>query len=102
MALPIPTFLFDVIDRDGMVAIDRLSRELRITKLQLASASGLSRDAVSKTTRLKGRSTQARLREMTEIINRVLPWAASVPQDCDWSREQQLPGFGNQKVEAML
>ena len=66
-------FLTDVIRTDGFVAPEGLSHELRITRTELAIASGLSREAVFKTTRVKGRATQARLRDIVEIINRVLP-----------------------------
>jgi hypothetical protein len=74
------TFLGDIISGEDLVEPDRLSVVLRITKGQLAAASGLSRDAVSKTRQLQAPATQARLREVAEIINRILPWCGSVPQ----------------------
>jgi transcriptional regulator with XRE-family HTH domain len=52
-------------------------RQHHITKSELALAAGLSRDAVSKAARSNSVTTQARLREMSEIINRVIPWAGS-------------------------
>jgi hypothetical protein len=51
------TFLDQVISREGVVEPDRLSVVLRITKGELAAASGLSRDAVSKTRRLQAPAT---------------------------------------------
>ena len=96
------TFLEDVIGHDGLIITDRLSHELRITKAELAIALGLSRDAVSKTTRLKAHATQARLRDVAEIINRVLPWAGSVPQAFAWYRAQPLPSFGDRTPEDLV
>ncbi|MBP9174737.1 MAG: hypothetical protein KBF54_09315, partial [Rhizobiales bacterium] len=64
-------FLSEVITEQGMIATDRLAELLRVTKTELAMATGLSRDAVSKQTRLRSRQTQARLRDTVEIINRV-------------------------------
>ena len=93
------TFLGDVISGDGLVEPDRLSVVLRITKGELAAASGLSRDAVSKTRRLQAPATQARLREVAEIINRILPWCGSVPQAFAWYRSQPIPAFGDQTAE---
>jgi hypothetical protein len=87
---------------DGLLETDRLSALLRITKLELALAAGLSRDAVSKTARLNSPATQARLRDMVEIINRVLPWAGSVPQAFAWYRAQPLPGFGDRTAEDLV
>jgi hypothetical protein len=96
------TFLDTVISHDGMVEPDQLSKALRITKGELAAASGLSRDAVSKTRRLQAPATQARLREVTEIINRILPWCGSVPQAFAWYRSQPIPAFGDQTAEDLV
>ena len=95
-------FLAEVLAADGSVATDRLSEALRVTKLELAQAAGLSRDSVSKTARLKARATQARLRDVVEIIARVLPWAGSVPQAFAWYRAQPLPSFGDQTAEDLV
>jgi hypothetical protein len=95
-------FLGDVIDQQGFIEPGHLSDMLRVTKGELASASGLSRDAVSKTTRLSAPATQARLREVAEIINRVLPWCGSVQQAFAWYRSQPIPAFGDQTAENMV
>ena len=57
------SFLGEVIDQQGLIEPDQLAGALRVTKSELAVASGLSRDAVSKTLRLRAPATQARLRE---------------------------------------
>jgi len=75
---------------------------LRITKGELAVASGLSRDAVSKARRLQAPATQSRLREVAEIINRILPWCGSVPQAFAWYRSQSIPAFGDQTAEELV
>lgn len=95
-------FLSDVVSPDGLIATDRLVDELRITKTELANASGLSRDAVSKSARLNAQATQARLRDVVEIVNRVLPWAGSVQQAFAWYRAQPLPSFGDQTAEDLV
>jgi hypothetical protein len=95
-------FLSSVISRDGVVEPDRLSDLLRVTKGQLAAASGLSRDAVSKAARLRAPATQTRLRDVTEIINRVLPWSGSVQQAFAWYRSQPLPAFGDRTAEDLV
>jgi Protein of unknown function (DUF2384) len=101
MALP-QSVMDDVIAPDGSVETGRLSERLRVSKLELAAAAGLSRDAVSKTARLRAPATQGRLRDMVEIITRVLPWAGSVPQAFAWYRAQPLPSFGDQTAEDLV
>jgi hypothetical protein len=96
------TFLDEVISREGLIEPDRLSFVLRVTKGELAAASGLSRDAVSKTRRLQAPATQARLREVAEIVNRILPWCGSVPQAFAWYRSQPIPAFGDQTAEELV
>ena len=95
-------FLAEVIDSDGMVHTDQLAGRLRTTKAELAATLGLSRDAVSKTSRTKNRATQGRLREATQIINRVLPWSGSLQQAFAWYRSQPLPAFGDQTAEELV
>lgn len=92
----------DVVRSNGTIETDRLSAKLRVSKIELAAAAGLSRDAVSKTARLNAPSTQGRLRDMVEIIGRVLPWAGSVPQAFAWYRAQPLPSFGDQTAEDLV
>jgi hypothetical protein len=96
------TFLDQVMGREGLVEPDQLSQLLRITKGELAAASGLSRDAVSKTRRRQAPATQLRLREVAEIINRILPWCGSVPQAFAWYRSQPIPAFGDQTAEDLV
>lgn len=87
---------------DGRVEMSLLVGMLGITRTELASAAGLSRDSVSKTARLHARATQARLREVVEIIARVIPWAGSVPQAFAWYRAQTLPAFGDRTAEELV
>ena len=94
-------FLEEIAGKDG-VSPDRLSDALRITKSELAAAAGLSRDAVSKTARHGSQSTQARLREMSEIINRVIPWAGSELAAYAWYRSQPLPSLGDVTAEELV
>lgn len=101
MALPLFA-MDDVIAGDGSIETGRLSERLRVSKVELAAAAGLSRDSVSKTARLKSPATQSRLRDVVEIIARVLPWAGSVPQAFAWYRAQPLPSFGDQTAEDLV
>ncbi len=54
-------FLHQVITDEGFVAANALAKVLHITQNDLADVTGLSRDSVSKSSRCKTKSTQARL-----------------------------------------
>jgi hypothetical protein len=77
MASTATDLLVDVFEADGTVRPDRLSERLHINKVQLATAVGLSKDAVTKHNRLHAPKTQARLRDVIEILNRIQGWAGS-------------------------
>ena len=102
MSMTPVSFLGEVMGQDGKIEPGLLILELRITRTELATAFGLSRDAVSKTSRIGARATQARLRDVSEIIARVLPWAGSVPQAFAWYRAQPIPSFGDQTPEDLV
>jgi hypothetical protein len=95
-------FLSETASESGFVAADRLSALLHITRAELAVAAGLSRDAVAKTARSRTPSTQSRLRDVIEILNRVQPWAGSPQQAFAWYRSQPLPSFGDQTAEGLV
>ena len=95
-------FLHTVIGTDGLVISGALAKALHITKSDLAEVTGLSRDSVSKTVRLKSRATQARLRDTVEIINRVAEWSGSVGRAFAWFRSQPLHSFGDKTAEDLV
>jgi len=95
-------FLGGVIDPRGYIEPTRFSDLLRVSKTELAAAAGLSRDAVSKTARTASPATQSRLREVAQIINRVLPWCGSLQQAYAWYRSQPIPAFGDQTAENLV
>jgi hypothetical protein len=95
-------FLGAVMRGDGMVDPEEMVTALRITKGELALASGLSRDAVSKSARLRAPATQTRLREVTQVINRIRSWCGSDQQAFAWYRSQPIPAFGDQTAEELV
>ncbi len=95
-------FLKDVFGDDDMVRPDQLVAILKMSKLDIAPALGLSRDALSKTIRQNSPKTQSRLREVVEILNRVLPWAGTPVKAWAWYRSESLPGFGGMTAEQLV
>ena len=101
MVQPAMTLLSDVM-ADDLVSPDALARRLHATKAELAAMAGLSRDAVSKTSRMRSRATQARMREVTEILARVTGWAGSVMAAYAWYRAQPIPSLGDKTAEELV
>lgn len=84
------------------VSVDMLSDALHITKSELAVAAGLPQDAMSKTARSGSVAIQSRLREMSEIIDRAIPWAGSALAAYAWYRSQPLRSFGDATPEELV
>jgi hypothetical protein len=96
------SFLGVVVASDGSIRLDQFMDALKVNRIELASASGLSRNSIAKTARLQAPATQARLREVAEIINRILPWCGSIPQAFAWYRSQPIPAFGDLTGEDLV
>ncbi|WP_446812227.1 antitoxin Xre/MbcA/ParS toxin-binding domain-containing protein (plasmid) [Methylomonas sp. 2BW1-5-20] len=96
------SFLHQVISDDGFIVATTLAKVLHITQNDLAEVTGLSRDSVSKSARCKSRSTQARLRDTVEIINRVAEWSGGVGRAFAWFRSQPIPSFGDKTAEDLV
>jgi len=97
-----PNLITDLINPDGMIRTDVLVERLHISKQELALATGLTKDAVTKTSRLSSAATQRRLREMVEIVNRVLPWSGSLTAAFAWYRAQPIPSLGDKTAEDLV
>jgi hypothetical protein len=66
---------------------------LRTTSEEIARSAGLGKDAIQRKDRLRSDKTQRRLREVTEIINKVEPRFGSALMAYAWYRSEPLPGF---------
>jgi uncharacterized protein (DUF2384 family) len=95
-------FLTEVFAEDGTIRPDRLAERLRINKAQLATAVGLSKDAVTRRDRLQAPKTQARLRDVIEILARVRVWAGRTEAAFAWYRSAPLPSFGDMTAEDLV
>ena len=75
---------------------------LHTTKSEIAGTLGLGRDALSRTSRIRARKTQDRLRQMLEILDRVEAETGSRLDAYTWFRKEQLPGFGGATPNLLL
>src|SRR5882762_5182090 len=101
-ALTLPELLRAVFDAHGRAAIDRVAEAFRMSKSQLASTLGLSRDSLYKAKRAEAEKTQTGVREMLEVIVRVVPWAGGQQQAMAWYRAQPIAAFGDRTAEALV
>ena len=75
---------------------------LRTTKSEIAGTLGLGKDAFTRTSRIRARKTQVRLRQMLEILNRVEAVTGSPLAAYAWFRAEPLPGFGGATPDALV
>lgn len=91
-----------LINANGVVAVDKVAATFGMSKSQLAETVGLGREALYKVTRLKAPKTQARIREMLEIISRISSWAGGKDQAMAWYRAQPIAAFGGRTAESLV
>jgi hypothetical protein len=97
-----PTILSGVIGPDGLIDPDRLCSMFLISSSELMVAIGLGRPDASLPAEWTSPAVQVRLSEVTQIIERVLPWCGSPQQAFAWFRSQPIPGFGGQTAEDLV
>jgi uncharacterized protein (DUF2384 family) len=90
------------LDSDGRVAIDRLTKEFRMSRARIAETIGVAAATLQRTARADAPKTQARLREMMEIVNRVSGWAGGQVQAIAWYRAEPIPEFGGRTAESLV
>ena len=100
--LTLPELLRSLLDAHGRAAIDRVAEAFSMSKTQLAATLGLSRESLYKAKRADADKTQARVREMLEVIVRVMPWAGGQQQAMAWYRAQPIPAFGDRTAESLV
>lgn len=79
-----------------------IAAALRTTKSEIAGTLGLGKDALSRTSRVRARKTQVRLRQMMELLNRVEAATGSPLAAYAWFRGEPLPGFGGATPDLLL
>jgi hypothetical protein len=96
------SFMSDLTDKGGTILVDRVARDFGMSKMQLAETAGLNQSVVHKPARLKTPKSQNRMREMLEIVGRVMDWAGSKEQGMAWYRAQPIPAFGGRTAESLV
>ena len=91
-------------DDDGgqIVDVDAMVAALGVTKAILARSLGLAEETLQRAARAEAPKTQARLREMLEILQRVEPLAGGFMQAFGWYRGQGIPALGDETAEALV
>ncbi len=78
---------------DGLYSPRKIADLLRTTSEEIAGTAGPSTDAIQRTDRIRSDRRQRRLREMTEIVNKVEPRIGSALLAYAWYRSEPLAGF---------
>ncbi len=94
--------LFQELVKDQVFSPLLIAAALRTTKSEIAGTLGLGRDAFSRASRIRARKTQARLRQMLEILNRVEAETGSPLAAYAWFRSEPLPGFAGATPDLLL
>lgn len=96
------SLILTFMDRSGAIAVEQVAESFGMSKTQLAETVGLGRETLYKAARNRTPKTQARIKEMLEIISRVTEWAGGKEQAMAWYRAQPIPAFGGRTAEALV
>jgi len=96
------TFVGGYLDRKGSVMVERVAASFGLSKQQLALTVGLKSETLYREKRAAAQKTQARMREMLEIVGRVSVWAGGKEQAMAWYRAEPLPAFGDRTAEFLV
>lgn len=88
--------------KTGLISPDSMVEAFKITKRELASAVGLGVDSLTRAERIRSPKVQARLREATQILSRVQPWAGSEGAAWAWYRSTTIPSLGDLTPEQLV
>ena len=89
-------------DASGGIDFDGITRGFGISKIQLAETAGLGREVLQKATRRRAPKTQARVREMLEVVARIETWAGGQAQAMAWYRSQPIAALDGRTAEALV
>lgn len=92
----------DRLVEDQVFSPGLIADELRTTRREIAGTLGLGKDAFARTSRIRARKSQVRLRQMVEILNRIEPEMDSPIAAYAWFRSARLPGFGGATPDLLL
>lgn len=85
---------FQELVEDGVVSPRLVAQALRTTDAEIANTLGLEKDSLTCASRVRARKTQALLRQLLEILNRVEAETGSPLAAYAWFRAEPLPGLG--------
>lgn len=86
----------------GPIDPAQITRDLGITKADLADTLGLPADALLRQERISADKTQARLSEFMEILKRVEAWSGGLRPAFAWYRSTGIPALGDETAEAFV
>lgn len=101
-SIPRDPLIFSYMDQAGKITVSRVADGFGMSKSQLADTAGLARETLYRAERSSSAKAQGRLREMLEIISRIMDWAGGKDQAMAWYRAQPLPAFGGRTAEALV
>src|SRR5665213_1759741 len=86
----------------GLVSVKRVAERFGMSQAQLAATIGLKQETMYRAARLEAPKTQARVKEMLEIVGRIADWAGGEQQAMAWYRAEPIPAFGGRTAEFLV
>jgi hypothetical protein len=96
------SILDTVINSEGIVEPGKMATFFHTNLKEIASLSGLPYSTLSRSERYSSIKAQQKLRNCTEVINRILLWTGNEFHAYAWYRSESLPEFGGLTAEQLI
>jgi len=86
-------FLHDVSDKNNFIIPISLIDKLQVSIKELSDSTGLNASSLETESLAQTEAIQHRLREMVDILNKIIPWSKNINQAYKWYKTEPLPSF---------
>ena len=83
-----------IVDKEGFISIESIADKFHVSVKDIADSTGLNDLSLETKSLCQTELVQKRLREVVDIIDKIIPWCENFKNAYSWYRSEPLPSFG--------